>query len=113
MRIALLITHIRAEEKLLITAFQERGIEPDIMLDRDLNFDVTAGAEQRAPSGIVWSEYDLVLERCVSTSRGLYALAILNSWGIPTINSYETASICADKLRTTIALATAVPLGCH
>lgn len=107
MRIALLITHIRAEEKLLINAFQERGVEPDIILDRDLNFDITSGAEQRAPSGISWQDYDLVFERCVSTSRGLYALAILNSWGITTLNSYETASICADKLRTSIALASA------
>ena len=105
MRLAILVTHIRAEEKLLIQAFQAQGIEPDIILDRDLNFDITAGAEQPAPSGTPWNAYDIVLERCVSTSRGLYALLILNSWGIPTINSYETAAICGDKLRTSIALA--------
>jgi [lysine-biosynthesis-protein LysW]--L-2-aminoadipate ligase len=34
----------------------------------------------------------------------MYALAILNSWGIRTFNSYETAAICGDKLRTSIAL---------
>lgn len=107
MRVGILITHIRAEEKLLITAFEERGIQPDIILDRDLNFDVTAGAEQNAPSGIAWSAYDMVMERAVSTSRGLYALALLNSWGIATINRYDTASVCADKLRTSIALAQA------
>jgi len=107
MRIGILITHIRAEEKLLISAFQARGIEPDIILDRDLNFDVIAGSGQLAPSGVAWSEYDVVMERSVSTSRGLYALALLNSWGIATINRYDTASICADKLRTTIALAQA------
>ncbi|MBZ0302131.1 MAG: lysine biosynthesis protein LysX [Anaerolineae bacterium] len=107
MRIGILITHVRAEEKLLISAFQERGIEPDVMLDRDLNFDITAGPDQLAPSGFPWRAYDLIMERSVSTSRGLYALAILNSWGIPTINRYETASVCADKLRTSIALAQA------
>jgi [lysine-biosynthesis-protein LysW]---L-2-aminoadipate ligase len=107
MRIGILITHIRAEEKLLISAFQAQGIEPDIILDRDLNFDVTAGRGQLAPSGVAWGDYDIVMERSVSTSRGLYALAILNSWGIATINRYDTASICADKLRTTIALAQA------
>jgi [lysine-biosynthesis-protein LysW]--L-2-aminoadipate ligase len=37
----------------------------------------------------------------------MYALAILNSWGIRTINSYATAAICADKLQTTLALAAA------
>jgi len=107
MRVALLVTHIRAEEKLLISAFKAQGIEPDVILDRDFNFDVTGSAEQLSPSGIAWSDYDVVFERCVSTSRGLYALAILNSWGIPTVNSYQTALVCGDKLQTSIALAQA------
>ncbi len=104
MRVALLVTHIRAEEKLIIAAFNNRDVNPDIILDRELNFNVSQGAEQLAPSGIAWSEYDVVFERCVSTSRGMYALAILNSWGIRTFNTYETAAICGDKLRTSIAL---------
>ena len=104
MRVALLVTHIRAEEKLILEAFNKRGIKPDILLDRELNFDVTRGAEQKAPSGIAWRDYDLVFERCVSTSRGMYALAILNSWGVRSFNTYETAAICGDKLRTSIAL---------
>lgn len=107
MRVALLVTHIRAEEKLLISRFQEAGIEPDIILDRDLNVNLTAGADQLAPSGVPWREYGVVLERCVSTSRGLYMLSILNAWGIRTINSYYTASVCADKLQTTLLLAQA------
>ncbi|MFN8379914.1 MAG: lysine biosynthesis protein LysX [Anaerolineae bacterium] len=107
MRIGILVTHIRPEEKLLIAAFQAAGVEPDILLDRELNFDLTAGPEQLAPSGVPWAEYSLVLERAVSTSRGLYTLAILNAWGIPTINSSRTANTCADKLLTTVALATA------
>ena len=103
MRVALLVTHIRAEEKLILSAFNNRDISPDIILDRELNFNVTQGAEQLAPSGIAWSAYDLVFERCVSTSRGMYALAILNSWGVRTFNTYETAATCGDKLRTSIA----------
>lgn len=107
MRVALLVTHIRAEEKLLISAFKEQGIEPDVILDRDFNFDVTGGADQLAPSGVAWNQYDVVFERCVSTSRGLYALAILNSWDILTVNTYQTALVCGDKLQTSIALAQA------
>src|SRR5664279_366208 len=105
MRVAVLITLLRPEEKLLIAAFQAQGIEPDVILDRDLNIDVNSGAEQLAPSGVAWRAYDVVLERCVSTSRGLYAMALLNSWGVITINSYATASVCADKLLTSLALA--------
>lgn len=107
MQIAILVTHIRPEEKLLVEAFRARGIEPDIILDRDANIDLTAGGEQHAPSGRPWSDYAVVLERCVSTSRGMYLQAILNAWGIETINSYATAAVCADKLLTTLALARA------
>ncbi len=106
-RIGLLVTHIRAEEKLLIQAFNERGIAIDVILDRNLNFDLVAGMDQRTPSGRRWDEYALIIERCISTSRGLYALAILNRWGIPTLNTYQTAAICSDKVQTTIALAEA------
>lgn len=104
MRVALLVTHIRAEEKLIIAAFNNREVNPDIILDRELNFNISQGADQLAPSGIPWRDYDVVFERCVSTSRGMYALAILNSWGIRTFNTYETAAICGDKLRTSLAL---------
>ncbi|MBW4437528.1 MAG: lysine biosynthesis protein LysX [Pleurocapsa minor GSE-CHR-MK-17-07R] len=107
MQIAILVTHIRPEEKLLVEAFRARGIEPDIILDRDANIDLTAGGEQIAPSGRPWADYAVVLERCVSTSRGMYLQAILNAWGIETINSYATAAVCADKLLTTLALARA------
>ncbi len=105
MRVAVLVTHIRPEEKLLLQAFQAQGVEPDIILDRDLDFDLTAGPQQPAPSGRAWADYDVVLERCVSTSRGTYALAILNAWGVPTVNTYHTARICEDKLLTTVTLA--------
>ncbi|MCY4019921.1 MAG: lysine biosynthesis protein LysX [Chloroflexi bacterium] len=104
MRVALLVTHIRAEEKLILAAFNNRDISPDIILDRELNFNISQGPQQLAPSGIAWREYDLIFERCVSTSRGMYALAILNSWGLRSFNTYETAAICGDKLRTSIAL---------
>ena len=107
MRVGFLITHIRAEEKLLIEAFRTHGIEPDIILDRDLMFNINQGAEQLAPTGLPWADYDVIVERCVSTSRGMYALAILNSWGVRTVNTFHTASICADKLQTSLALAQA------
>lgn len=107
MRVGLLITHIRAEEKLLIEAFRAESVEPDILLDRSLMFNLNEGAEQLAPSGVAWSEYDVIFERCVSTSRGMYALAILNQWGVRTMNTFQTASLCGDKLQTSLALASA------
>lgn len=105
MHIGIIVTHIRAEEKLLIEAFRAVGCEPDIILDRDVCINLTEGATQIAPSGMSWQAYALIIERCVSTSRGLYLLQILNAWGIMTINSYQTASICADKAITSLQLA--------
>jgi [lysine-biosynthesis-protein LysW]---L-2-aminoadipate ligase len=107
MRIGILVTHIRAEEKLLIQGFRGAGIEPDMILDRDLNFDVTGDATQLAPTGIPWCDYDLIFERSVSTSRGTYALMVLQAWGVTTINTYQAAQICGDKLATSVALAAA------
>jgi [lysine-biosynthesis-protein LysW]--L-2-aminoadipate ligase len=107
MRVGIVISHIRPEEKLLISAFQAQGVEPEIINDRDIIFDITAGPEQASPTGTPWRDYAVVLERSVSTSRGLYTLAMLENWGVNAINSYHTASTCADKFRTTIALARA------
>ncbi len=104
MRVGIIISHVRPEEKLLISAFQARGVEPDVISDREVDLEITAGPDQLAPSGVPWSSYDVIVERSVSTSRGLYMLAILGSWGLNAINRYETASTCADKFLTTIAL---------
>ncbi|XWX05513.1 lysine biosynthesis protein LysX (plasmid) [Aggregatilineales bacterium SYSU G02658] len=106
-RVAVLVTHIRPEEKLLIAELQALGVQTDVILDRDFNFDLTGSAEQLAPSGVPWGAYDVVLERCVSTSRGTYALAILNTWGVRTVNTFHTARLCENKLLTTLALAQA------
>lgn len=107
MRVGILVTHIRAEEKLLVAAFKAQGIEPDVILDRDLNFDVTGDASQAAPNGTPWRDYDVILERSVSTSRGTYALMVLNAWGVRTLNTHQTASTCSDKMATAVALAAA------
>lgn len=104
MRVGIIISHIRPEEKLLVSAFQAQGVEPDVISDREINLEITAGPEQHAPIGVPWRDYDLIMERSVSTSRGLYMLAILGNWGLNALNRYETAATCADKFLTTIAL---------
>ena len=107
LRVAMLVTHMRVEEKLLLQALAAAGLVCDVLLDRELRLDLLAGAEQRAPNGRPWREYDLTLIRTVSQSRGLAAAAALESWGLAVLNRYETAAICSDKARTTLALARA------
>ena len=43
-------------------------------------------------------------QRSISYGRGLYACQVLNSWGIPTVNTARVAATCGDKLVTSAAL---------
>jgi [lysine-biosynthesis-protein LysW]---L-2-aminoadipate ligase len=96
-KVGVLCSRIRAEEKLLFDAFQRRAIPFEKIDDRAISFDLTA-----APP-----HYDIVLERCLHHSRALYALRILNQWGVRTVNTYEVALTCGDKINTTTALVAA------
>ena len=97
MRLAILTSRVRVEEKLLIEALQRRGIEFDIIDDGELLFDLTQPGER-------WRAYDAVFCRSVSQSRGLAVLHVLEHWGIPVFNSAATTATCNDKLLTTLAL---------
>jgi [lysine-biosynthesis-protein LysW]---L-2-aminoadipate ligase len=94
MRIGVLCSRIRAEEKLLFTELERRGLDYTKIDDREQIFDLHA---RRYP-------YDVVLERCIQHSRALYILKILNDAGVPTVNNYEVALTCGDKFLTTQAL---------
>jgi [lysine-biosynthesis-protein LysW]---L-2-aminoadipate ligase len=97
MRLAILTSRVRVEEKLLIEALQRRGVEFDIIDDGELLFDLARPDER-------WRGYDAVFCRSVSQSRGLAVLHVLEHWGIPVFNSAVTTATCNDKLLTTLAL---------
>ncbi len=94
MRIGVLCSRIRVEEKLIFAEMEARGIAYVRLNDDELIFDLNAG---RYP-------YDVVLERSIHHSRALYALHALNDAGIPTVNTAHVARICGDKFLTTQAL---------
>ncbi len=96
-RVGILASRIRVEEKYLIAAFEARGIVPTLVSDDELIL----------PIGGDPLPYDVILERSISTTRGLYAIRLLEAAGNRVINSYQTAITCADKLLTTAALASA------
>jgi [lysine-biosynthesis-protein LysW]--L-2-aminoadipate ligase len=96
MRVGVLCSRIRVEEKLLFEALSRRGVEFEKLDDRTLLFDLQDLDRFR--------QYDIILERSVNHSRALYALQMLNDWGIKTINKAETARICGDKVLTSLSL---------
>ena len=97
-RVALIASRIRVEEKLLLAALETAGADVTLVNDEELIF---------KPGGPRAVQADVVLERSLSAARGIYALRLLDAEGIPTVNRYQTAATCWDKLLTTAALAQA------
>ncbi len=93
MRIGLLHSLIRKEEKLLIEAFKNAGVDPVMIDDRKLILDF-----HTAP------EIDILVERSINHSRALHALRLFESAGVPCINTHHVSQVCGDKLLTTAAL---------
>ena len=103
MRVGILYSRVRAEEKLLFEAFSQRSAAFDLLDDRKLIFDI-AGGETSATR---YDQYDVIIERCINHGRALNSLRILNDRQIPTVNSAQVVDICGDKLQTTSALTAA------
>lgn len=95
--VGVLLSRVRVEEKLLIGELEERGVEIVRFDDREIVIDLS----QPNPAML---RCDVVLERAINHLRALYTLKVLNDWGVPTVNTYEVANTCGDKLLTTAAL---------
>ena len=93
MRVGLLHSLIRKEEKLLLDAFRQQNVTPIMLDDRKLTFDL-----ESVP------DIDLVVERCINHSRAMHGLRLFESLGIRCINSSDVARICGDKILTSVAL---------
>jgi [lysine-biosynthesis-protein LysW]--L-2-aminoadipate ligase len=95
MKIGFLHSLIRKDEKLLLDEFKTRkDIEIIMIDDRKLTFSI--GKDNFG--------LDVVIERCINHSRALHAIRLFESAGIKCVNSSKVATICGDKLLTSIAL---------
>ena len=95
MRIGFLHSLIRKDEKLLLKEFSKRKNVNVVMIDdRKLTFNI--GKDNFG--------FDVVIERSINHSRALHALRLFESAGITCVNSSKVATICGDKLLTSIAL---------
>lgn len=94
MKIGILLSRIRTDEKLLIAAARARGHEVVIIDNTATHFDL----------GCPSLEVDVLLERCIDHHRAVYALRIAEDWGIPTVSSYDVAEISGNRLLAEVAL---------
>ncbi|MFC6769480.1 lysine biosynthesis protein LysX [Natrinema soli] len=97
MNVGILYSRIRKDEKLLLNELRERDHEVTKIDVRKQTFDIS-----EAPAA--FDGLDIVVDRCLATSRSLYATQFFEAYGIPVVNGHETADICADKVKNSLAL---------
>jgi len=95
MKIGLLHSLIRKDEKFLIDAFKAKGVELVMIDDRTVTFNL----------GKDHFDLDILVERCINHSRALHGLRLFESAGVKCVNTYNVATVCGDKLLTSCALA--------
>lgn len=93
-RLALFHSTIRAEEKLILEAARARGVGVSL-------FDIR---ECVLEPGSFIVDFDVALERSVSTVKGDYAVAFLESLDVPVVNPLRVARACEDKFQTSLLL---------
>jgi [lysine-biosynthesis-protein LysW]--L-2-aminoadipate ligase len=95
-RIGFLYTRLRVEEKYLLEELEKHGdVEVVRINDGESFFDI-----HQLPQPV-----DVLFERSISYSRGLYISRIFEAHGIPVVNSSLVAERCGDKYVTSQILA--------
>lgn len=94
-RIGVLCSRVRVEEKMLFAALRDRGVAYERLDPRGIAFKLDGGRP---------AAYDAVLVRCLSHSRAYYLTRWLEGLGVPTVSPHRTVATCGDKLLTSAAL---------
>lgn len=91
MRVGFLFTRLRAEEKYLLEELNRRpNVEVVMLNDDEVFYDIA-----EPPAAV-----DVLFERSVSYSRGLYISRIFAAHGVPVVNPPTVAERCGDKYQT-------------
>ena len=95
MKIGVLCSRVRMEEKLILEAFRRRNVDLDRVDPRLMTL---------PPRGAPSSRYDACLVRCLSHSRAYYLTRWLELEGVPVVSPHRTVATCGDKMLTNAAL---------
>ncbi len=96
-KLGLLYSRIRKDEKLLLGELRDRGHTVEKVDVRDQQF----GLQE---TSVDIEGLDLVLDRCLATSRSKYATEFFEAYGVPVVNPPDVADTCSDKVKTSLAL---------
>lgn len=105
MRVGILCSRVRVEEKLLFQAFQDRGVEAVRIDDEAVVLGLPGASPLCRTEADSPDSCDVILIRSLSHSRALYASQMLSASGLLTVNTPEVIAVCGDKLQTSLALA--------
>ncbi|MEM4699622.1 MAG: lysine biosynthesis protein LysX [Candidatus Nezhaarchaeales archaeon] len=94
--VAIIYDRLRWEEKELVRAARAKGVEAKSVDAKSLSL----FPSRDLPSSLA----QVVLQRCMSHYRGLYASAFLEACGVRVVNSFAATHLCGDKLLTSLAL---------
>jgi len=97
MKVGILYSRIRRDEKLLLGELRDRGHEVTKVDVRKQRFNIAD-----PPEALV--DVDILVDRCLATSRSLYATQFAEAYGIPVVNGAGTAEVCANKVKNSLAL---------
>jgi len=95
MKVGVLFSRVRVEEKALFAALQARRVDVERLDVRDVS--VNVGSPEL-------SQCDAVLCRCLSHTHSYYLTRWLESIGVPVVSPHHTVAVCGDKLLTSTAL---------
>lgn len=97
-KIGLIWSRIRNDEKMLMDAAQRKGVELVPIDDRELVLPV-----HQAPKELLG--YDAFLERGISYTTSYYVTMALQSYGLRCVNPHNVLASCGDKALTSMLLA--------
>lgn len=98
--VTVLYDRLRAEERLLLEAFERIGVPVDERYAPNVTFELGGDAIED------WSGR-VVLERCTSQVKGLALSRLATACGATVINAPDVIATCGDKAATSAALARA------
>ncbi len=104
-RVGLVCSRVRVEEKMLLEALSRRPEAVVIRVDDDLIQAPLVGEPATTGPAAELRGCDVVVLRALSQARQVALARLVESWGIPVVNPAAVIETCGDKLRTTLALA--------
>ena len=96
-KVGFLCSRVRKDEKLLLKELRERA-DVERIDPREVSFGLDTA------NGVDVGTLDVVVDRAMSFSRGLYAARFFESYGVPVVNASRVARTCGDKVETSVAL---------